>query len=69
MGSFVEEVWENIWSGWTPVIMAVLFILGVSMAKKFASLGVSNSTVFLAYLLGATVVPLALPVFSTIKKR
>lgn len=68
MSGFWEDVWNNIWTGWTPVLMAGLFILGLTMAKKFAELGVSNSTVFVAYLLGCTIIPLSLPVFVTMKK-
>ncbi len=65
---FKEELWENIWSGWTPVLMVILLIAGLTMAKKFASLGVSPMTVFFAYLLGCTLLPLSLPTFVTMKK-
>ena len=68
MSGFWEEVWNNICAGWTPVLMAGLLILGINMAKKFAELGVSNSTVAIAYLLGCTVIPLSLPVFVTMRK-
>lgn len=63
MGSFTEELWETIWTGWTPVLMVGLLFLGLTMAKKFASLGVTPLTVVLAYFLGCTLVPLSLPLF------
>lgn len=69
MGSFLEELWENIWSGFTPIIMTGLLFLGFNMARKFSSLGVSPFTTFLAYALGLTIVPLSLPVFLIYKKR
>lgn len=68
MNGFIEEVWENIWRGWTPILMTGLLFLGFSMAKKFASLGVSPLTTFMAFFLGCTLVPLSLPIFVTLRK-
>ncbi len=65
---FIQDVWENIWRGWTPILMVILLFLGLTMAKKFASLGSSGLTVFLAYLLGCTLLPLSLPAFVALKK-
>lgn len=69
MGSFIDELWESIWTGWTPVLMVGLFFLGLTMAKKFASLGTGTLTIVLAYLLGCTLVPLSLPFFTMMRKR
>jgi len=66
--TFLEEVWENMWKGLTPVIMVGLLILGISMARKFSSLGVSFPTVVLAYIGGCILIPLSLPIFTTLKK-
>lgn len=67
--TFIQEVWEQIWTGWTPIIMVGLFIAGMEMARRFASLDVSPLTTAIAFILGATLIPLSLPVFSVIKKR
>lgn len=64
MSGFIDDLWESIWSGWTPIFMVILFFIGLNMAGRFASLGVSQLTVVLAYVLGGTLFPLSLPILT-----
>jgi hypothetical protein len=69
MSGFIDDLWESIWSGWTPIFMVVLFFVGLNMAGRFASLGVSPITVVFAYALGCTLVPLSLPILTMVIKN
>lgn len=68
MSGFLDEYWENLWTGWTPVVMVIFFIMGIKLGGWMS--GYFNTRIFwfttrflLPFMLAGCV-----PLFSTMKK-
>jgi hypothetical protein len=65
MSGFIEEYWQSIWSGWTPIVMAGFLLLGLKLGGWMA--GYFNGPIIWAVAKFGTpiLLPAIVPLFSS----
>lgn len=69
MGSFIDEYWESLWTGWTPVVVVIFFLVFLKLSGWFAGYFKTPPIWFIARFLTPFILALSVPFFSILAKR
>ena len=69
MSGFWNEYWENIWVGWTPVIMVLFFIVGIKLGGWISESFTTPYLWFITKFLLSFILAGCVPFFSTLQKK
>ncbi len=68
MGSFIEEYWESLWTGWTPVITVIFFLVGIKLSGWMAGYFNTGAVWFLTRFIVPFIIGLSVPFFAIMSK-
>lgn len=69
MNGFLEECWENLWSGLTPLFTVVLFLIGIKLGGMLAGYFNTKWIWFLMKFGLSFIFAACVPVFATLSKK
>lgn len=69
MGSFLEECWENLWSGWTPIVVVIFFIVGLKLGGWISGYFTTPYIWFIARVMLPFIFAACVPFFATMSKN
>lgn len=64
MGSFFNDMWESLWTGWTPIVTLLFFLVGVKLSAWMAGYFNTGLVWFLARFAVPVLMALAVPFFA-----
>jgi len=69
MGSFIDEYWQTLWTGWTPVVVVGFFLMGVKLSNWIATYFNNPVIWFFVKFLLPFVLALSVPFWATYLKN
>ncbi len=69
MSGFWGEYYENIWVGWTPVIMVIFFVVGMKLGAWISTSFTTTYLWFITKFLLPFILAGCVPFFSTLQKK
>jgi len=69
MNGFFEECWENLWSGWTPIVVVIFFIVGIKIGGWISGYFNTRAIWFTTKFLLPFIFAACVPFFATLSKN
>ena len=69
MGSFIDDFWESLWTGWTPIVTLLFFLLGLKLSSWMSEFFTTGLVWFITRFLVPFIIAACVPFFSMNSKR
>ena len=65
---FIEEYWESLWQGWTPIVTIIFFLVGLKLSGWMAGYFNTGLVWFIAKFLVPVIIGGCVPFFAMMSR-